>query len=143
MIYQGIQNTPENRESIKNFMLDLRDMGFNGTLEVATPGGDYNLLTNDLINISAAWQILDQFSPELTVINTTNLDVCHSNFSMYLDFLHKADYGIGWLWQKIQSHPVLANDTIMICMPEHGRNLDSNNLADQNGLGAYDHTGGY
>ena len=94
-----------------------------------------------LINISAAWKVLDEFSPELTVINTTNLDICHSNFSSYIDFLHKADYGVGWLWQKIQSHPVLANDTIMICMPEHGRNLDSNNLADQNGLGAYDHTG--
>ena len=137
----GIQNTPENRELIKNFILDLRESGFNGTLEVATPGNDYGLLTSDLINISAAWKVLDEFSPELTVINTTNLDVCHSNFSSYIDFLHKADYGVGWLWQKIQSHPVLANDTIMICMPEHGRNLDSNNLADQNGLGAYDHTG--
>ena len=137
----GIQNTPENRELIKNFILDLQDQGQNGTLEVATPGNNYNLLTGDLINISAAWQVLDEFSPELTVINSTNLDVCHDNFSSYLNFLHRADYGIGWLWNKIQSHPVLANDTILICMPEHGRNLDSNNLADQNGLGAYDHTG--
>ncbi len=139
----GIQNTPENRELIKNFMLDLQDMGFNGTLEIATPGSDYDLLegNGDIINISAAWQVLNQFTPELTVINTTSLDVCHSNFSSYLNFLHKADYGVGWLWNKIQSHPVLADDTILICMPEHGRNLDSNNLADQNGLGAYDHTG--
>ena len=137
----GIQNTPENRELIKNFILDLQDQGQTGTLEVATPGNDYNLLTGDLINISAAWQVLDEFAPELTVINSTNLDVCHDNFSSYLNFLHRADYGIGWLWNKIQSHPVLADDTILICMPEHGRNLDSNNLTDQNGLGAYDHTG--
>lgn len=137
----GIQNTPENRELIKKFILDLQDQGFNGMLEVATPGNDYNLLTGDLINISAAWQVLDEFAPELTVINTTNLDVCHDNFSSYLNFLHRADYGIGWLWNKIQSHPILADDTILICMPEHGRNLDSNNLTDQNGLGAYDHTG--
>ncbi len=137
----GIQNTPENRELVKNFILDLQDQGFSGMLEVATPGNDYNLLTGDLINISAAWQVLDEFAPELTVINTTNLDVCHDNFSSYLNFLHRADYGIGWLWNKIQSHPILADDTILICMPEHGRNLDSNNLTDQNGLGAYDHTG--
>lgn len=137
----GIQNTPENRELIKSFILDLQDQGQSQTLEVATPGSAYNLLTGDLINISAAWQVLDEFAPELTVINSTNLDVCHDNFSLYLNFLHRADYGVGWLWNKIQSHPVLANDTILICMPEHGRNLDSNNLTDQNGLGAYDHTG--
>lgn len=137
----GIQNTPENREQIKNFLLQKNEDTANGNLEVATPGNNQNLLTGDLINISAAWQVLDEFTPELTVINTTNLDVCHDDFSAYLYYLHRADYGIGWLWNKIQSHPVLANDTIMVCMPEHGRNLDRNNIVDANGLGAYDHTG--
>src|SRR5690606_15390832 len=87
----GIQNTPENRELIKSFILDLQDQGQSQTLEVATPGSAYNLLTGDLINISAAWQVLDEFAPELTVINSTNLDVCHDNFSLYLNFLHRAD----------------------------------------------------
>lgn len=137
----GIQNTPENREQIKNFLLQKIEDASNGNLEVATPGNNQNILTGDLINISAAWQVMDEFTPELTVINTTNLDVCHDNFSAYLYYLHRADYGIGWLWNKIQSHPVLANDTIMVCMPEHGRNLDRNNIVDANGLGAYDHTG--
>ena len=137
----GIQNTPENRERIKNFLLQKIEDTANGTLDFATPGDDPNLLTGDLINISAAWQVLDEFTPELTVINTTNLDVCHDNFSAYLYYLHRADYGIGWLWNKIQSHPVLKDDTIMVCMPEHGRNLDRNNIVDANGLGAYDHTG--
>lgn len=137
----GIQNTPENRERIKNFLLQKIEDAGNGSLEVATPGNNQNLLTGDLINISAAWQVLDEFTPELTVINTTNLDVCHDDFSAYLYFLHRADYGVGWLWNKIQSHPVLANDTIMICIPEHGRNMDRNNIVDANGLGAYDHTG--
>lgn len=137
----GIQNTPENRERIKNFLLQKIEDAGNGNLEVATPGNNQNLLTGDLINISAAWQVLDEFTPELTVINTTNLDVCHDDFSAYLYFLHRADYGVGWLWNKIQSHPVLANDTIMICIPEHGRNMDRNNIVDANGLGAYDHTG--
>ncbi|MFK8005684.1 MAG: hypothetical protein AB8H03_04905 [Saprospiraceae bacterium] len=137
----GIQNTPENREQIKNFLLQKIEDTANGNLDVATPGNNPNLLTGDLINISAAWQVMDEFTPELTVINTTNLDVCHDDFSAYLYFLHRADYGIGWLWNKIQSHPILADDTIMICMPEHGRNLDRNNIVDANGLGAYDHTG--
>jgi hypothetical protein len=137
----GIQNTTDDREVIKTFYLDLIDQIEAGTLEVPTPNNDYNLLTGDLIALTGAWAVLDEFQPELMVVNTTNLDVCHSNFSQYIDFLHKADYGVGWLWDKIQSHPVLKDDTIMICMPEHGRNLDFNNLTDQNGLRAYDHTG--
>ena len=32
------------------------------------------------------------------------------------------------------------NDTIMICMPEHGRNLSPNAIYDANGLRAFDHT---
>ncbi|MCH8904154.1 MAG: hypothetical protein IIA45_09600, partial [Bacteroidetes bacterium] len=32
------------------------------------------------------------------------------------------------------------DDTIMICMPEHGRNLDYNSIVDANGFRAYDHT---
>jgi arylsulfatase A-like enzyme len=44
------------------------------------------------------------------------------------------------LWDKIQQHPVLANDTLLICMPEHGRNLEPNGLVDANGLRAFDHT---
>jgi hypothetical protein len=84
---------------------------------------------------------MDEFTPELMVINTTNLDICHSDFSSYLSILHRADYGMGWLWDKIQSHPVLANDTVLICVPEHGRNGEPNAILDANGLFAYDHTG--
>ena len=136
----GIQNESEDREAIKSFYLDVFEKISNGSLEVPTPGNDYGLLTGDLIAITGAWEVLDRFAPELTVVNTTNLDVCHSNFSQYINFLHRADYGVGWLWNKIQSHPILKDDTIMICMPEHGRNLESNNLTDGNGLSAYDHT---
>ncbi len=135
----GVQNTEENRENIKQFILDAMEDFGGGTGEVATPGSNYALLTGDLLNISASWRVLDTFAPELTVINTTNLDVCHDDFTGYIDFLHKADYGIGWLWDKIQNHPVLKDDTIMICMPEHGRNLEPNTIYDSNGFRAYDH----
>ncbi len=137
----GIQNSEQDRELIKQFITSTMQDIVNGTMEVPTPNNNYNQLTGDLRNIGVAWQVMNTFTPELMVINTFNLDVCHDNFSLYLDFLHRADYGVGWLWNKIQSHPTLANDTIMICMPEHGRNLASNNVMDGNGLGAYDHTG--
>ncbi|MEX0810768.1 MAG: hypothetical protein WD048_01040 [Chitinophagales bacterium] len=135
---QGVSNSLEDREKIKNFINGIFDQSIQ--VDYPTPGNLSNGLTGDLINIMASWLVLREFASELTVINTFNLDICHSNFSQYLNFLHKADYGVGWLWDKIQSHPKMANDTIMICMPEHGRNLDSNSIYDDNGLRAYDHT---
>ncbi len=134
----GITNEDNEREQIKQFLKDIIDG--NISVEYATPGGNPNLLTGDLVNVSAAWQVMKTFHPELLVLNTTNLDVCHSSFSGYIDNLHHADYGIGWLWDKIQNDPVLQDDTIMICVPEHGRNEDYNAITDQFGLRAYDHT---
>jgi hypothetical protein len=137
----GIFNTDGDRDLIRQFILDTVDKASTGQLPLPTPGSNPNFLTGDLINIAAAWQVLETFKPELMVINTFNSDICHQNYSSHLGALHAADYGIGWLWNKIQSDPVLANDTIMICMPEHGRNLQPNNIVDNNGLRAIDHTG--
>ncbi len=135
----GIVNSREDKESIKKFIIDL----LNGVEPVEFPlpsGVPVSELSGDLINLTMAWKVMEKFKPELTVVNTFNLDICHDNFSGYLQFLHKADYGVGWLWNKIQSDPDLANNTVMICMPEHGRNLEPNSLYDGNGLRAYDHT---
>ena len=135
----GILNTSEAKAEIQEFIVNI----LNGSIPVEYPiptGVGFDQLSGDLINIAAGWKVLDQFNPELMVINTTNLDICHSDFSSYISLLHRADYGIGWLWDKIQSHPVLANDTVMICVPEHGRNAEPNSILDANGLFAYDHT---
>ena len=40
----GIQNTPENRELIKTLYLILGKVVLTETLDIATPGGDYDLL---------------------------------------------------------------------------------------------------
>ena len=45
------------------------------------------------------------------------------------------------LWNTIQSTPGMANDTVLIAVPEHGRNLTPNTLVDGNGRYALDHTG--
>lgn len=135
----GVINTRQDKEAIKNMIISV--LNNPTSLDLALPGGaSVNELTGDLINISSAWKVLETFKPELTVVNTFNLDICHSDFTGYIQNLHKADYGVGWLWNKIQSDPVLANDTIMICMPEHGRNAQPNSILDANGLAAYDHT---
>lgn len=135
----GVFNTRAEKEQIKEWSTDI--LSGASSIDLPLPAGvPASEMTGDLYNIAAAWSVLDEFKPELTVINTFNLDVCHSNFTSYIDFLHKADYGIGWLWDKIQSDMVLQDNTIMILMPEHGRNMTPNSLFDSNGLAAYDHT---
>ena len=72
---------------------------------------------------------MQRFKPTLTVIYLSNVDGCHSNFTSYLGSLHRADHGVGHIWDYIQNNiPQMANNTTMMVIPEHGRNLDSNNI---------------
>lgn len=137
----GIKNDFTDKQQIKSFISNLITKTQNNQIQWPLPASaTTNDLSGDLTNLAYGWEVLNTFKPELTVINTFNLDVCHSDFTGYLQFLHKADYGIGWLWNKIQSTPGLMNDTVLICMPEHGRNLQPNAIYDANGLRAFDHT---
>ena len=135
----GVNNRPEDKAAIQQFYRNLLDG--TTTMDLPLPGGIPSWTLNpDGLNVALAWEVMDKFQPELTVVNTTSADVCHDSFSLYIEQLHKADYAMGWLWNKIQSHPTMANNTVMICMPEHGRNAEANTLTDSNGLRAYDHT---
>jgi hypothetical protein len=51
-----------------------------------------------------------------------------------------ADYAASHLWQTIESTPGMAGDTVLIMMPEVGRNSQPNSILDVNGRGALDHT---
>lgn len=137
----GIQNTNADKDLIEAFVKQTLQQTQSGAIDWPIPPGvGLDAVNTDLFNIAYAWKVMDTFTPELLVINTFAADVCHDNFSMSLENMHKADYGVGWLWNKIQNHPTLGNNTIMICMPDHGRNLSPNNITDANGFVAYDHT---
>ncbi|MCS6917153.1 MAG: hypothetical protein RMK52_03605 [Chitinophagales bacterium] len=139
--YAGISNNPDDQQLIKDFIQTTLNKTADGLIEWPLPPGISPAeLTGDLITIAYGWEVLKQLRPELLVINSFDLDACHFNFTDYLTFMHKADYGVGWLWNKIQSDPILKDDTIMICMPDHGRNEKPNTVYDQNGLAAFDHT---
>ncbi len=103
--------------------------------------GDY--ANYDTFNMYLASQVLQTFQPELLVVNMQAVDTCHSKFTDYCNNLRKADYALAKLWQTIQSTPGLANDTILIVAPEHGRNALPNSLVDSFGESAYDHSDDY
>jgi len=98
-----------------------------------------SVMNNDMFNIFIAEKILKQFQPELLVVNMQGVDVCHFNFTQYCDNLRKADYALAHLWNTIQSTPGLMNDTILIAVPEHGRNVSPNTVMDAYGRYAVDH----
>ena len=96
----------------------------------------------DLTTIAYAAEVMKYFKPKITVLNLGNVDGCHGNFSGYLRALHRADHGLGWLWNYIQTEiPEMAGKTIMLATPECGRNLNPNPIQDENDWYGYDHSG--
>ena len=134
----GIVNNKSERVQLETFINELFTDAISGPGYFNWGYGDW--VNNDLLNIYYAEKTLEKFEPELLVLNLQAVDICHSEFTSYCNNLIRADWGVTHLWNFIQSTPGLANDTVMIVMPEHGRNADPNTLVDAYGRPAYDHT---
>lgn len=131
----GIGNTPEEKHNIKEFIDDLLIKTQNNTVAMP-PVSDIG----DLVTIGYTCEVMSRFTPALTVVNLSNVDSCHSDFTAYLRALHRIDHGVGFLWDYIQNQiPAMANDTIMLVQPECGRNLNPNPILDENDWYGYDH----
>jgi hypothetical protein len=96
-------------------------------------------INEDLRCIAAAAESIQNHRPELLVFNLQGADICHSNYTAYCENLHLTDYGIARLWEVIQHTPGMANSTVLIVAPEHGRDQEPNSISDQNGLFGFDH----
>lgn len=136
----GNYNTPEDAAAIQDFIADIFQKAQNGAYN--TPLGlSPTLATNDVLTILFAEEVIQSFTPELLVVNMTDVDVCHQNFTNYCSSLRVSDYAVSHLWQTIQNTPGMADDTIMIIVPEHGRNREVNTIQDVYGRYGIDHTG--
>ncbi len=130
-----LYNTDEERYNIKQFIENTFEQLDNN--QIAFPPVVDN---GDLSTIGYATEVLKWFKPKMMVINMFAVDSCHSNYTGYLKSLHRADHAVGHLWKFIQEEvPEMANDTVMIVMPEHGRNYESNAITDVNDWFAFDH----
>ena len=135
----SITNTEEDKIEIESFInqcfIEAAAGQFNDPWSIG--GGLYN---NDMQTVHFAEKIIQEYKPELLVVNMQDVDIAHSNFTLYANNIQKADYALAHLWDTIQSTPGMADDTILIAMPEHGRNQDGNGLYDSYGREALDHT---
>lgn len=131
----GIKNTPEDAEHLQTF---LRQM----LTDVSA--GLYNNpwgvgMTGDMFNIYSGIKIMQEFKPELMVINMQDIDIAHFDYTKYANNIRMADFALYKLWEAIQSTPGMANDTVLIVAPEHGRNQVPNSVIDAYGRYALDH----
>jgi hypothetical protein len=131
----ALGNTEEEKQNIKTFMNLMYEKVENGTLNLP-PVSD----SGDAYTIGFASEVMTYFKPAFMTVNLSGVDVCHSNFSDYVRAMHRADHAVGHLWEVIQSDPVLAGNTSIICIPECGRNDEPNSIQDENLWRAYDHS---
>jgi hypothetical protein len=130
-----LMNTDEEKEHIKQFVKDMFAKKAAGQIAFPPIGSG-----GDLTVTGYACEVMKEFEPTLTVIDFSNVDGCHSNYSGFLGSLHRADHAIGHIWDYIQNNiPNMAGNTAMIVTPEHGRNLNPNPFLDENNWLAYDH----
>ena len=134
----GVVNTVEDKKIIEAFIQDYFNQAANGLLE--DPWGVGDVYNGDMYNIFFAEEIIKEFKPELLVVNMQNVDAAHDDTTSYLNNLKRADYSLAHLWQTIKNTPGMEN-TILIAVPEHGRNLETNGIVDEFGREGTDHTG--
>ncbi len=134
----GVVNPPADAHRLQQFMTGLYTKYQNGAY--SNPWGLGSAMNGDMLNIMFAEEIITEFKPELLTVNMQDVDIGHFNFSEYANNLRKADWAAAHLWNHIQNTPGMANDTVMIIVPEHGRNLNANTSVDAYGRFALDHT---
>lgn len=136
----SVQNNDNDRKAIVDWMTTLQNKAVSGQL--SNPWNVSPYMNSDQYSLFFAEELIKSFQPELLVVNLFNVDVAHTDFTGYCNYLHRADYGVAHLWNTIQSTPGMKDDTILIVMPEIGRNLTVNGIMDNYGRFALDHTNG-
>jgi hypothetical protein len=135
----SIENELNDKIHLETFLQSMLVQANSGAFN--NPWGvGQSLMNLDMYNVFFAEKILQEFKPELLVVNMQDVDIAHADFTGYCNQMGKADYALAHLWNTIQSTPGLANDTVLIAVPEHGRNLAPNTLQDSYGRYALDHT---
>lgn len=134
----GVVNPEADANTLRQFIGDLYTKAQTPSWINSWNAG--SAMNNDMYNILFAEEIIRTFRPELLVVNMQDVDICHFNYTSYANNLRKADFAVAHLWKTIQETPGMADDTVLIIAPEHGRNYYPNTSVDAYGRRATDHT---
>ena len=93
----------------------------------------------DLQLAAGACEIIQAEEPAFTCVQFFGADEGHGSFSRYAENLAAASLGIQSIWETIQQNENMRSETVLIVIPDFGRNSVPNSLLDENGLPGYDH----
>jgi hypothetical protein len=72
-------------------------------------------------------EVMREFAPRLMLVNFWDMDVAHwGSYSLYLQAITKTDRLTGMLWDEVQSNSSYKDKTIILVLPELGRDGDQN-----------------
>jgi hypothetical protein len=72
-------------------------------------------------------EVMREFAPPLILVNFWDMDVAHwGSYSLYLQAITRTDRLTGMLWDEVQENPKYKDQTVMLVLPELGRDGDRN-----------------
>lgn len=83
--------------------------------------------SGDELTFFIAREVMREFAPHLMLVNFWDMDVAHwGSYSLYLQAVTRTDRLSGMLWDEIQSNPHYKDRTVLLVLPELGRDGDVN-----------------
>jgi len=84
--------------------------------------------TGDQLTFYVAVEIMRRFAPSLLVVNFSDVEAAHfGSYSMHLGGIRNIDRLTYELWQEARSNTEYRDRTLMVIMPEFGRDPDGSN----------------
>lgn len=81
--------------------------------------------SGDELTFFVAREVMREFAPRLMLVNFWDMDVAHwGSYSLYLQAITKTDRLCGMLWDEVEANPSYKDQTLMLVLPELGRNGD-------------------
>jgi hypothetical protein len=95
--------------------------------------------SHDLFLAEAAMACMKAHAPDILAVCFGEIDCAHyGNWSRYVEAIRRTDVLAGRLWQTVQSLPEYRDQTLLLILPDHGRELE-----ESGGLGYVHHSDFY
>jgi|GEM_PF-1798921 len=96
--------------------------------------------SEDLLVAETACAILRRESPTVLVSHFMGADVAHGDASQAQTNIRHISTGIQRIWEAVESHPGMKGNTLLVVLPDFGRNGFHNSMVDGNGNYGTDHS---
>ncbi len=87
--------------------------------------GGTGTTSHDVFLTRMAVECMREFAPAVMTVDFGEIDCAHyGSWSRYVDAIRRTDALTAELWQAVQDHDAYRDRTLMLILPDHGRELD-------------------